>query len=51
VRQRIEAAGIQLVSQRQFRSGRVGYFFGPVISGLPLTIYDARDDLEARGLA
>ena len=51
VRARIEAAGIPVVHERTFRSGRKAWFFGKAIAGLPLTIYDTRDDAEARGLA
>lgn len=51
VRQRIEKAGIRVLSERTFSSGRKAWFFGKAIAGLPLTVYDSRDDGEARGLA
>ncbi|MDB5686315.1 MAG: hypothetical protein JWR77_904 [Rhizorhabdus sp.] len=48
---RIEAAGIPLVATRTFSSGRKSRFYGKAIAGVPLSIYDVRDEDEARGLA
>ena len=48
---RIEAAGIPVLREREFSSGRKARYFGNAIAGLPLTIYDTRDDAEARGIA
>jgi hypothetical protein len=51
VRDRLVAAGYPVLRERSFSSGRSGWYFGRVIAGLPLAIYDTRDDAEARGLA
>lgn len=49
IRARIEAAGIPVIHTRTFASGRESWFFGKAIAGLPLSIYDLRDEDEARG--
>lgn len=46
----LEAAGHQVLAERTFASGRKGWYFGKVLAGMPVGIYDARDDAEARGL-
>jgi len=51
VRDRLVAAGYPVLRERRFASGRSGWYFGRVVAGLPLAIYDTRDDAEARGLA
>jgi hypothetical protein len=51
VRDRLVAAGFPVLRERSFASGRSGWYFGRVIAGLPLAIYDTRDDPQARGLA
>lgn len=50
VRATLEAAGHPVLAERTFASGRKGWYFGKVLSGMPVGIYDARDDAEARGL-
>lgn len=47
----LERAGYPVLAERTFASGRKGWYFGAVISGLPLSVYDVRDDDEARGIA
>lgn len=49
-RARLEAAGHAVLAERTFSSGRKGWYFGKVLAGMPVGIYDARDDAEARGL-
>lgn len=49
-RARLEAAGYKVLTERTFSSGRKGWYFGKVLAGMPIGIYDARDDAEARGL-
>ena len=51
IRERLQAAGFPVLHQREFKSGRKGWFFGKVIAGLPLAICHTADDAEARGLA
>ena len=50
VRATLEAAGHTVLAERSFSSGRKGWYFGKVLAGMPVGIYDARDDAEARGL-
>lgn len=47
----LEAAGHAVLAERTFASGRQALYFGAVLQGMPIAIYDARDDAEARGLA
>ena len=51
IRAKIEAAGIPVLRTRTFASGRESWYFGKAIAGIPLSIYDVRDEDEARGLA
>lgn len=48
---KVEAAGYPVLRERTFSSGRKAVYFGNVVTGLPLTIYDTRDDEEARAIS
>jgi hypothetical protein len=50
VRTTLESAGHHVLAERTFASGRKGWYFGSVLAGMPVSIYDQRDDDEARGL-
>ncbi len=48
-RARLEQAGLAVLAERTFARGRKGLYFGKALAGMPVGIYDARDDAEARG--
>lgn len=47
----LKRAGYPVLAERTFSSGRKGWYFGAVLQGMPISVYDGRDDAEARGLA
>jgi len=49
-RKSLEGAGYKVLAERRFCSGRHAWYFGSVLSEMPISIYDSRDDAEARGL-
>lgn len=50
IRARLERAGHSVIRERTFRSGRKGWYFGRVISDLPITVFHPGDEREALGL-